>query len=97
MQNFVRLSFKEDSNEMEALRCWWTELQDRRADKAALRRSKRTLEVVLQPIFVEFLQRIEEATGKIDSDWQIRQLALIAGVLSEVKEPVVKLDLPKKQ
>ena len=85
MQSRAKLSFKQDSNETRVLHHWWTELQDRRADRAALRRAKTTLEVVLQPAFVDLLQRIEETAGKIDSDYQIRQLALIAGVLSDIK------------
>jgi CRISPR system Cascade subunit CasB len=86
MQSWARLSFKQSSSETRVLRDWWTELQDRRADRAALRRAKTTLEVVLQPAFVELLRRIEDVTGRIDSDRQIRQLALIAGILSDIRD-----------
>jgi CRISPR system Cascade subunit CasB len=44
------------------------------------------LEVVLQPAFVDLLRRLEEIAGNIDSDRKIRNIAVIVGVLSDVRD-----------
>lgn len=83
----VQLSFKTEAKETSILQSWWSELKDRRADRAGLRRCKSTLEVVLQPGFVDLLRRIEEQKAAyIAGDWQVQRLALIAGVLSGIEQ-----------
>ena len=42
---------------------------------------------MLQPAFVDLLRSLEEQQGtRINSDWQIQRLALIAGVLSGMEQ-----------
>ncbi len=72
---------------MEVFQDWWDELKDRRGDRAGLRRARSTLEVVLQPAFLDLLRRLEDHQGaRITSDWQIQRLALIAGILSGMEQ-----------
>ncbi len=87
MSNNIPFSLKPDAEAMKIFQGWWSELKSRRGDRAGLRRARSTLEVVLQPAFVDLLRRLEELQGtRIKSDWQIKRLALIAGVLSGVEQ-----------
>lgn len=87
MPNNMLFSLKPDAEAMKVFHDWWGELKDRRGDRAGLRRAKSTLEVVLQPAFVDLLRSLEKQQGtRINSDWQIQRLALIAGVLSGVEQ-----------
>jgi CRISPR system Cascade subunit CasB len=87
MSNNMLFSLKPETEAMEAFHDWWNELKDRRGDRAGLRRAKSTLEVVLQPAFMNLMRSLEEQQGtRINSDLQIQRLALIAGVLSGVEQ-----------
>jgi len=87
MSQYIQFSFRSDSKETGILLSWWSELKDRRGDRAGLRRARSTLEVVLQTAFVELLRSLEEQQGtRITHDWQIQRLALIAGVLSGMEQ-----------
>jgi len=68
----------------EALLFWWGELDNTRGDRAALRRCHNPLEVAFTPAFHRLRARLDHF-GSVNSD-QIDRLALIAGVLSHVKE-----------
>jgi len=68
----------------EALLSWWKELDDARGDRAALRQCHNPLEVAFTPAFHRLKMRLEQY-GTISPD-QMDKLALVAGVLSHVKE-----------
>lgn len=87
MSNNISFLLKPDTEAMKLFQDWWEELKDRRGDRAGLRRARSTLEVVLQPAFVELLRSLEKQQGtRINNDWQIQRLALIAGVLSGMEQ-----------
>ena len=68
----------------DALLSWWKELDNARGDRAALRRCHNPLEVAFTPAFHRLKMRLEPS-GSISPD-QMDRLALVAGVLSHVKE-----------
>lgn len=70
---------------------WWTGLDDKRGDRAQLRRAANADDVLLTPAFSHFLQAMPEtwgagSTGKGVS-LSISEMAVIAAVLARVKEP----------
>ncbi len=67
-----------------ALLSWWKELDIARGDRAALRQCHNPLEVAFTPAFHRLKMRLEPF-GSISPD-QMDRLALVAGVLSHVKE-----------
>ena len=67
-----------------ALLSWWKELDNARGDRAALRQCHNPLEVAFTPAFHRLKMRLEPF-GSISPD-QMDRLALVAGVLSHVKE-----------
>ncbi|MGA2914346.1 MAG: type I-E CRISPR-associated protein Cse2/CasB [Methanoregula sp.] len=72
------------SGAREALLSWWKELDNVRGDRAALRQCHNPLEVAFTPAFHRLKIRLE-AFGSISPD-QMNKLAIVAGVLSHVKE-----------
>ena len=67
-----------------ALLSWWKELDTARGDRAALRQCHNPLEVAFTPAFHRLKMRLEPF-GSISPD-QMDRLAIVAGVLSHVKE-----------
>jgi len=67
-----------------ALLSWWKELDTARGDRAALRQCHNPLEVAFTPAFHRLKMRLEQF-GSISPD-QMGRLAIVAGVLSHVKE-----------
>lgn len=67
-----------------ALLCWWGELDHIRGDRAVIRRCHNPLEVAFTPAFHRLRVRLD-AIGGMNTD-QIDRLAIVAGVLSHVKE-----------
>lgn len=89
MTNNVSFSLRLDAEAIDNIRNWWSELRNKRGDRAGLRRAQSTLEVILQPSFVDLLRRLEDQKEtRISSDRQIQRLALIAGILSGVEQEV---------
>lgn len=78
------------------LKRWWAELDDKRGNRAQLRRASNADDVLLTPAFAHFLQAMPEtwgtgSTGK-GVPLSISEMAVIAAVLARVKEPL-KVDV----
>jgi CRISPR system Cascade subunit CasB len=67
-----------------ALLSWWSELDNARGERAAIRQCHNPLEVAFTPVFHRLKMRLEPY-GTISPD-QVDNLAIVAGVLSHVKE-----------
>ena len=74
------LNFK-DPRVMAALSTWWEGLDEARGDRAMLRRCHSSIEVAFIPAYHRLRLSLERF-GNVDPD----RLALIAGVLSHLKE-----------
>jgi CRISPR system Cascade subunit CasB len=68
----------------DALLSWWKELGNIPGDQAALRHCRNLREVAITPAFHRLTRRLEPS-GPMSPD-QVDRLALVAGVLSQVKE-----------
>ncbi len=73
------------------LRSWWQNLESDKGERAALRRSASTTEVVLSPSFHRLLRELRQAGYGI-SDSRYPKLAAIAGLAARIKEPPIKDD-----
>ncbi|MCX6701199.1 MAG: type I-E CRISPR-associated protein Cse2/CasB [Methanomicrobiales archaeon] len=60
---------------------WWSQLDMKRGDRAALRRCRSPIEVAFQPSFYQLTRALESHGNPVDST----RMALIAGVLSHVR------------
>lgn len=61
---------------------WWSELEDRRADRAQLRRADSTAEVIMTPAFQHLCRRIG---GREWSETQREHFAAVVGLLAHVR------------
>lgn len=82
------------------LKRWWAGLDDKRGDRAQLRRAANADDVLLTPAFAHFLQAMPEtwgagSTGKGVS-LSISEMAAIAAVIARVEREPEKTD-PKKR
>lgn len=66
------------------LRSWWQNLESDKGERAALRRSASTTEVVLCPAFHRLLRELRQAGYGI-SDSRYPKLAAIAGLVARIK------------
>lgn len=85
---------EEDAN---CLKRWWAGLDDKRGDRAQLRRVANADDVLLTPAFAHFLQAMPEtwragSTGK-GVPLSISEMAVIAAVLARVKSEPPKADI----
>jgi CRISPR system Cascade subunit CasB len=92
------IKFKKISEEdASCLKRWWAGLDDKRGDRAQLRRAANADDVLLTPAFAHFLQAMPEtwgtgSTGKGVS-LSISEMAVIAAVLARVKSEPPKADV----
>ncbi|MHC1596884.1 MAG: type I-E CRISPR-associated protein Cse2/CasB [Methermicoccaceae archaeon] len=78
-----RQVFAPGSAECGALLKWWRSLDERRGDRATLRRCRNPTEVAFNPAF----HRLRRSVGFQDAKpWESEAMAVIAGVLSHIKE-----------
>lgn len=68
----------------EALQKWWSDLQERNADRAELRRARTVADVILLPAFQRAYPRFKPFF-KNEENWEPR-LAAILGLLSHVRK-----------
>jgi CRISPR system Cascade subunit CasB len=76
------VSFTNDTAIKNSLFSWWSQLDRKRGDRAALRRCTSPVEVTFQPSFYQLVHAVESHGNPVDST----RMALIAGVLSHVRE-----------
>lgn len=78
------------------LRGWWAGLDDKRGDRAQLRRAANADDVLLTPAFAHFLQAMPETWGAGSTgrgvSLSISEMAVIAAVLARVKSEPPKAD-----
>jgi len=83
MEQKIYLTFSQPEVQ-DALLSWWKELDTARGDRAVLRQCHNPLEVAFTPVFHRLKMRLEQS-GPVSPD-QMDKLAIVAGVLSHVKE-----------
>lgn len=82
MEQNTYLSLESNADARETLYKWWTGLDERRGERAMLRRCHDTSEVVFNPAYHRLFRSLNQiGFNKINRE----SLALIAGVLSHVK------------
>jgi len=75
------VSFTYDTGIRNSLLSWWSQLDRKRGDRAALRRCRSPVEVAFQPSFYQLMHALESHGNPVNST----RMALIAGVLSHVR------------
>jgi CRISPR system Cascade subunit CasB len=75
------INFAEDSPEGKTLMEWWSQLEEARGDRAELRRCKKIVDVIFTPSYHKLRLRLL-SIGFVRQE----SLALVAGVLSHVKD-----------
>ncbi len=61
---------------------WWRALQERRGDRASLRRCRSVLDVALEPAFHDLLKRLGSRLKEVDRD----RVAAVAAILAHVEK-----------
>lgn len=77
------IEFKKESPLGQGLEKWWQGLEDRRGDRAVLRRAKNVQEIALLPEFHRALQKVRPFFKK-EKHWE-DQMAPVFGLLSHVR------------
>ena len=83
MKQTTKLSFASNQDVRDVLLEWWEELKDSRGDRASLRRCHNPTEVAFNPAFNRLRLKFKQF-GYVNSE----SLALIAGILSHVREDI---------
>lgn len=81
MANYIYLK---DDDERRSLLAWWHSLNEKRGDRARLRRAEIPDDVLLSEPFFHFLQRMPEGWA---TSYRLQSSALVSATLAHVKKP----------
>lgn len=84
-------SFDKNDDVKAALRHWWEQLEQRRGDRARLRRCHTPADIMLEPAYYLLLNELQ-ALGLRLNESGAERIAVIAGLLAYVEKPASGAD-----